>query len=81
MRSRSSSSVAFARDGDHVGPRRHHVAHALVAEFDDLLDQARFVLLDDSFFGGRVDEGFDGLLLFRRGRARLPLRKAGARKP
>ena len=48
---------------DDVGPRSHHVAHALVAEFNDGFDQPRFVLLDDAFFGGGVDEGFDGLLL------------------
>ena len=63
------------RDGDHVRTRRHHVAHALFAEFNDLFDEARFILLDDAFLGCCVDEGFDRLLLGG-GRGGFILRKA-----
>src|SRR6185437_8377512 len=50
-------------DRDDIRARRHHLRDALIAEFNHLLDQARFVALDDAFFGGRVHEGFDGLLV------------------
>ena len=63
MRSPSSSMRSVRRNRDHVGPRRHHVAHALFAEFDHLLDQPRLVLLDDAFLGRRVDKRLDRLLI------------------
>src|SRR3984957_13943342 len=49
--------------GDYVGARSHYFADALIAKLDHLFDEARFVLLDDSLFGGGVDKIFDGLLL------------------
>ncbi len=62
-RLRNCSSEAERRDGDHVGPRRHHFADALVAELDHLLDHARLIVLQNPLFRGGFHERFDGLLL------------------
>ena len=40
-------------DRDHVGPRRHHLAHERVAEVDDRLQQPPFVPFDQPLVGGR----------------------------
>src|SRR5260370_40591273 len=49
------------RHGHNVGPRRHHFAHAFVAEFDDLLDQVRLFRLDDAFFFRYFHQRFNSL--------------------
>ena len=44
-----------------VRARRHHFAHALVAEFHDLFDQIRLLRLDDAFFFRGFHQRFDSL--------------------
>ena len=44
-----------------VRPRRHHFAHALVAEFHHLLDQVALFRLDDAFFFRDFHQRFDSL--------------------
>ncbi len=44
-----------------IRPRRHHFSHALVAEFDDLLDQVRLLRLDDAFFFRYFHQRFNSL--------------------
>ena len=44
-----------------VRARRHHFAHALVAEFHDLFDQIRLFRLDDAFLFRGLYQRFDSL--------------------
>src|SRR5438045_8544259 len=50
------------RDGHDVGAWRHHFAHALVAKFNDLLDQVRLFRLDDALFFRDLHKSLDSLL-------------------
>ena len=44
---------------DHVGARRHDLAHDFIAERDNGLDEPAVVLVNQTFFGAGGDEGFD----------------------
>ena len=50
-----------------IGTRRHNLAHALVAEFDDLFDKVALFRFDDALFFRSFHQRFDslfGALLF-----------------
>ena len=64
-------------DPDDVGPRRHDLAHARVAEVDDREEQLLLLLLEDAFLAADVDVGLH-LFLGRGRRGRAVLRPSRA---
>ena len=59
---RARRRVAVSSIEDDVGPRRHDLAHARVAEVDDREEQLLLVLLEDPLLAADVDVGLDFLL-------------------
>ena len=51
----------FSRNGDDGGTWRHDLAHRLIAELHDGMDELAIALLENALVLARFDQGIDGL--------------------